>query len=180
MRIYVDTEFMEDGRTIDLLSLGAVREDGAMFYALSAEADLTRANPWVVEHVVPYLRHPLPEGTLSIEGVRSEIATVFRQFCGTTPEFWGYFADYDWVAICQLYGRMIDLPTGWPQFCRDVKQEMARLGVTREALAKIVVTLEHHALADALWTQKVHAFLVDRSPRAKRGPYARRNSAAVS
>ena len=31
MRIYFDTEFIEDGRTIDRLSIGMVREDGAIF-----------------------------------------------------------------------------------------------------------------------------------------------------
>ena len=33
-----------------------------------------------------------------------------------------YYADYDWVALCQLYGRMLDLPGRWPMFCRDLKQ----------------------------------------------------------
>lgn len=31
-------------------------------------------------------------------------------------------ADYDWVVLCQLYGTMMDLPKGWPMYCRDVKQ----------------------------------------------------------
>ena len=39
MRICFDTEFIEDGRTIDLLSIGLVREDGATYYAEPAEAD---------------------------------------------------------------------------------------------------------------------------------------------
>ena len=30
--------------------------------------------------------------------------------------------DYDWVALCQLFGTMMDLPEGWPMYCRDVKQ----------------------------------------------------------
>ena len=28
MKYWLDTEFMEDGKTIDLLSIGIVREDG--------------------------------------------------------------------------------------------------------------------------------------------------------
>ena len=55
MRIWFDTEFIEDGKTIDLISIGAVREDGRQFYAENAECDLGRASPWVVAHVFPHL-----------------------------------------------------------------------------------------------------------------------------
>lgn len=48
---------------------------------------------------------------------------------GSPPEFWGYYADYDWVAFCWLFGAMIDLPKGWPMYCRDLKQVADDLGV---------------------------------------------------
>lgn len=38
------------------------------------------------------------------------------------PEFYAYYADYDWVVFCWLFGRMIDLPKGFPMYCRDLKQ----------------------------------------------------------
>lgn len=38
------------------------------------------------------------------------------------PQFYGYFADYDWVAFCWLFGKMIDLPKGFPMYCVDLKQ----------------------------------------------------------
>jgi hypothetical protein len=38
------------------------------------------------------------------------------------PQFYGYFADYDWVLFCSLFGRMIDLPKGFPMYCKDLKQ----------------------------------------------------------
>lgn len=38
------------------------------------------------------------------------------------PSFYGYYADYDWVAFCWLFGKMIDLPEGFPKYCRDLKQ----------------------------------------------------------
>lgn len=57
-----DTEFLEDGRTIDLISIGLVREDGAEYYAIVkclrlAGSWLTRIgdHPWLMEHVVPTL-----------------------------------------------------------------------------------------------------------------------------
>lgn len=40
------------------------------------------------------------------------------------PEFYAYFADYDWVLLCSLFGRMIDLPQGFPMYCNDLKQSL--------------------------------------------------------
>lgn len=37
-------------------------------------------------------------------------------------EFYAYYADYDWVLFCSLFGRMIDLPKGFPMYCKDLKQ----------------------------------------------------------
>lgn len=39
-----------------------------------------------------------------------------------TPEFYAYFADYDWVVFCWLFGKMMDLPNGFPMYCKDLKQ----------------------------------------------------------
>lgn len=38
------------------------------------------------------------------------------------PTFYGYFADYDWVVFCSLWGTMMNLPKGFPKYCRDLKQ----------------------------------------------------------
>lgn len=40
------------------------------------------------------------------------------------PQFYGYYSDYDWVVFCWLFGKMIDLPKGFPMYCRDLKQIM--------------------------------------------------------
>lgn len=40
------------------------------------------------------------------------------------PEFYAYYADYDWVVFCWLFGRMIDLPKGFPMYCIDLKQAL--------------------------------------------------------
>jgi hypothetical protein len=136
--IAFDTEFIEDGRTIDLLSIGLVRADGATYYAESAEADRSRANEWVVANVLPSLTGPIKP--------RAQIAAEIVRFAGPSPEFWAYYADYDWVALCQLYGRMIDLPDGWPMYCRDLKQHADEHGWQ---LAQD--DSRHNALSDALW-----------------------------
>jgi hypothetical protein len=75
------------------------------------------------------------------------------------PEFWGYYADYDWVAVCQLFGRMVDLPKGWPMYCRDLKQWCDELGNPHLPGQ----TGEHHALADAQWNREAWRFLEERA-----------------
>lgn len=55
-RIWFDTEFIEDGRTIDLISIGMVRDDGCEFYMENSECDFSRVSDWVKANVVPHLR----------------------------------------------------------------------------------------------------------------------------
>ena len=154
MRIWFDTEFIEDGKTIDLISIGMVREDGQTFYAENSECDLTRASPWVADNVLPHLQGEVARWN------RADMAEYIVAFVGDKPEFWGYYADYDWVVLCQLFGRMMDLPKDWPMYCRDVKQVCDSLG--NPELPKQFAT-EHHALADALWTKRAWEFLAQRS-----------------
>lgn len=49
---------------------------------------------------------------------------MFSWYWPDKPEFYAYYADYDWVLFCSLFGRMIDLPPEFPQYCRDLKQTM--------------------------------------------------------
>ena len=112
-RFYLDTEFYEDGRTIDLISLALVREDGQHLYLVSAEADLGRVSPWVRENVLPHL----PPKDDHAWSYRSRIAREVTVFTGPDandglkPELWAYYADYDWVVLCQLFGTMMQLPS---------------------------------------------------------------------
>src|SRR5712675_2913217 len=55
MRYFFDTEFYEDGKTIDLISIGIVAEDGREFYAVSQDAQLHRVSDWVRSNVLPRL-----------------------------------------------------------------------------------------------------------------------------
>jgi hypothetical protein len=144
MRFWFDTEFNEDGRTIDLISIGVVAEDGRTYYA---ETDFARekcSTDWLRDNVLPHLSGP--------EKSRFVIARELIAFMGEKPEIWAYYADYDWVVLCQLFGRMIDLPKGWPKYCRDVKQLADSLGNPRFNKQD---GSEHNALADAKWCEKV-------------------------
>lgn len=148
MKIWFDTEFIEDGRTIDLISIGAIREDGECYYAESLDCDLSRASSWVKENVLVHLN--------GFAVSRARIAADLIEFAGAKPEFWAYFADYDWVVLCQLYGTMMDLPANWPMWCRDLMQMREQVG--RPELPSQIST-EHHALNDAKWTKTAWEFL---------------------
>jgi hypothetical protein len=155
VRIYFDTEFIEDGRTIDLLSIGLVRADGATYYAEPAETDRTLASPWVQENVLPHLTGPVRP--------RAQIAADLIGFVGPDPEFWAWYADYDWVALCQLHGTMMDLPDGWPMYCRDFKQVVDEQRIGGLPVATTDDGPEHHALADARWLARVAAPILGRA-----------------
>lgn len=70
------------------------------------------------------------------------------------PEFWGYYADYDWVAFCWLFGPMVDLPDGFPMYCRDLKQFCDEHHIYDLPAQDHG---EHNALWDARWTRIAHA-----------------------
>jgi hypothetical protein len=159
MKYYLDTEFMEDGHRIELLSLSLVCEDGWELYAINTEADHSHANEFVREHVLPQLRRDdvRPYGPM-IEGPPAEIrqAVLTMTQDRAKPRFWGYYADYDWVAFCQLFGSMMGLPKNFPMYCRDLKQLCDELGgpnLPEQGKG------EHHALLDARWNKKAHEFL---------------------
>lgn len=161
MRYFLDTEFIEDGKTIDLISIGVVCEDGRELYAVSQEAQLHLANPWVRENVLPHLPRYGDPAWMSRTGIRNALI----DFVGAKPkpQFWAYYADYDWVAVCQLFGTMLGLPTYFPKFCLDLKQLAVDKG--NPDLPKMDAG-EHDALQDARWNKRVYDFLTAHTPSA--------------
>lgn len=160
MLYWFDTEFIEDGKTIDLISIGIVAEDGRTFYAESMECNYSRASAWVQANVFPHLScypdlrqlmvglpvlNPKGEFTMLRRDIREGILALVGD--DPKPQFWAYYGAYDWVALCQLFGTMMDLPKGWPKYCRDLKQLAGNSQLPARGGG------EHHALADAIWTK---------------------------
>jgi hypothetical protein len=173
MRYFIDTEFWERPGRIDLISIGIVAEDGREFYAenwsfdwpllerLAADGGTAAETPaWLIENVKPHLRGPGARQQMVVSQMREEI----RRFVSVTDgqetfndpdaEFWGWYSSYDWVVFCWIFGRMIDLPKGFPMYCRDLKQLVNETGTARDELPKQDGT-EHDALADARWNKQV-------------------------
>lgn len=164
MKIFYDTEFHEDGTTIDLISIGMAAESGHELYLINADADWDRImrHQWLRENVLPSLpirwpfgrRHPYvwhwddehPDRDRLIR--RAVIADRVRDFILATPEpqLWAWYGAYDHVALAWLYGPMIELPVGIPMWTNDLRQEAQRLGDPQLPEQPDGV---HNALADA-------------------------------
>jgi len=176
-----DLEFLEDGRTIELISIGIVRDDGKEYYAVSAEATRGRLlrrikkHQWLMENVVPSLPKAhgdwnlhMPKSWLwdyrsPLVKPRAVIAEQVRKFLlsgDSDPVLWADYGAYDHVALCQLWGRMIDLPDGIPMFTCDIQQEALRLGVRWDELSQQTAG-HHNALEDARHNRVKRRYLAD-------------------
>lgn len=130
-----DTEFLEDGKTIELISIGIVCEDGREYHAVNSDMDVDhiQTNQWLMSNVVPQLPRFEENKTfvcLSRKHVAVKpkwvIANEVREFLLSAgePELWADYAAYDHVVLAQLWGRMISLPKGIPMFTHDLQQAL--------------------------------------------------------
>lgn len=184
---------------IDLISIGIVAEDGREYYAISNEYDYHKASEWVQKNVIIPMYIDTVHGDSrnrcyadnfqNIYGKSNkQIAEDILLFTGCwrdalfwragndVPEIYGYYADYDWVLFCSLFGRMIDLPKGFPMYCRDLKQMLDEredknglykydggemtLSMLKQQAAYPKLTKEHNALADAKWNFDLYKFII--------------------
>ncbi len=144
-RIFYDTEFIEDGTTIELVSVGAVDEQGREFYAISTEFDPEHAGPWVRRHVLDKLPSPSDPAWCTRVALREAFYGFVTASEGDV-ELWAWYAAYDHVAIAQLWGAMPELPRALPRFTRDLRQRWEDVG--RPELPPPPADA-HDALADA-------------------------------
>lgn len=87
---------------------------------------------------------------------------------------YGYYSAYDHVCFSWLFGKMIDLPNGFPMYTRDLKQELDRKNILKAEQKRLGFTdlsdlkmhtkypkqeNEHSALFDARFNKQLHEFL---------------------
>lgn len=142
-RFMYDCEFIEDGKTIDLISIGIVNyETGDTFYAVSKEFDTVRVAKhwWLMENVMSSIDHDVIISDEGFQGQplfrqllitdeaamsRDEIRDGILEFVTKDPspaELWAWYSAYDHVCLAQLFGAMIDLPPAIPMVTYDIKQ----------------------------------------------------------
>lgn len=155
---YLDCEFIEDGKTIDLISIGLIDDSDRKFYAISTEFNPRKANDWVKQNVLnnlpprnvnlsdPSISPHIKDESLTWMS-RKEIAKALLKFTDTgnsEPVFWGEWPSYDWVALCQLFGTMMDLPDYYPMRCNDVIQLAESIGFHYSDLPPSLETDSNH------------------------------------
>ena len=123
MRYFYDTEFIDDGRTIELISIGVAAEDGREYYAVSTEFDPERAGQLGARATCcPSCRRR----RRSCGGRAGRSASDLEDFFGVDGdepiELWAWVGAYDHVVLCQLWGPMTDLPPAIPRFTRELRQ----------------------------------------------------------
>jgi hypothetical protein len=180
VRFWYDTEFLEDGKTIELISIGIVADDGREYYAVNKDAPWKRIaqNDWLVRNVVSSLPrihgdqrfHVGRSNPLALDfdhpamKDRGDIANEVRQFINPHPlaqiELWADYGAYDHVVLAQLWGPMIYLPEGMPMFTHDIQQEARRLTVTN---LPEQTGGQHNALEDARHCRERWAFLASKA-----------------
>lgn len=145
MKYTYDFEFIEDGKTIEPISMGMVNMDNDReLYLVFNDFDTRKVakSNWLMENVMPSIQHetlvtadfegkPLVRDLLITDPnsvSREEGAQRLMEFvrddllAGGEIEWWNWYGAYDHVALCQLFGRMIDLPPGFPMYSNDIKQ----------------------------------------------------------
>lgn len=130
-----------------------------------------KTNKQIAEEVIEFC-NPTKENEINVDD-------IVKGNIKNNKEFYAYYADYDWVVFCQLFGKMIDLPNGFPMYCIDLKQEldnyisktwkdvkMSTWGHEGISLDKFKQhpnypkqTNKHNALADAKWNYELYKFL---------------------
>lgn len=172
---FYDTEFLEDGYSIELISIGIVADDGREYYAVNADMDARRIykDRWLRDNVWPHLPVQMNGGLhtmhldMSSSLLRPKwlIANEVRDFIvdcldeGDDPRLWADYAAYDHVALAQLYGKMIDLPAGIPMFTHELRQLLSR--VPGSFVEPKQFGDEHNALADARHARRLFGMAMD-------------------
>jgi hypothetical protein len=153
MKYFIDTEFIDDGKTIDLVSIGIVTENGDTYYAESNEYDASKADDWVVENVLTKLvGNPKPNIQIG-----SEIIDFVEETCNhENIELYGWFSAWDFLLLIRLVsttGKLLDTPPSWPQRCTDLAQSLQDNPFVNNMPAK--PENAHNALDDAQWNKQV-------------------------
>jgi len=195
---WVDTEFFDNGWTIDLISIGIVSSDGREYYAQHSDFSynpyltqfISENTKWVKDNVFPYLRvcsgdvsgfiEETKKGLLNApnenhsgvgrcyksdcpwrthEELKNEIGDFMDAEEHGKPELIGWCSGYDFVALCQLFGTMMDLPSKWPHYIRDLQYLLDVQYISDDELPQQDGNA-HNALDDAHYIKKLWEYIV--------------------
>ena len=138
MKLFFDTEFTGLRKTITLISLGIVAEDGRKFYAEFTDYSREQCDDWIKENVIDNLYlDGMGDGASSTdenqpcilvrgnkEYVKNELSDWLSRF--DAVEFVSDVCHYDFVLLIDLFGTAFDLPKNANPACHDINQDIAR------------------------------------------------------
>jgi len=175
MRYFLDTEFIENGGEIDLITIGIVSEDYRELYLGHRDCKFFNASDWVKENVLKDLegmKDDLQELNRNHDRLfwlsKKAIAKEIIDFIGDDePEFWGYYCATDWVVFYQIFGPLVDIPDNFPFYCNDIKQ--LHDYVNNPPFPDSLKGGQHNALLGARWNKGAFEYIemVDFAERSK-------------
>lgn len=158
MKIYFDTEYFYHGKEIQLISIGMIKETGEEYYAISKDFDIDKPNKWIQKNVIKKLDMVRKNTSLIKNEILEFVGGSTEGLHRVNIEIWGYFCAYDWVLLLELLGGIKNIPSFFPLYCRELRQEMDRL---KYPLKNIPRSLnKHHALFDAKRNKVLHETLL--------------------
>ncbi len=175
MKVWHDWEFLEIENSVFPISVGMVREDGAVLYYEFIDAPWGKilAHDWLKANVIPALSadhnkaivtgtgNSTVKSTLSIRMKIYDFLHKADQLDPGNLELWGWYSAYDHVCLGQLFGAMVNLPDFVPMWTNDIRQEVHRLGNPRIPDMRRPDEVVHNALDDARAERRMHQWLID-------------------
>lgn len=127
-----------------------------------------KPNKQIIKEIIDFICPPNVVNEYAGVGSLQSGMEAFLQ--ANPPEFYGYYSAYDWVLFCSLFGKMIDLPKGFPMYCKDLKHILEEENKFYNGLYRTESNLkdhknfpkqtnEHNALEDARWNKQLFDFL---------------------
>ena len=108
MRFFYDTEFIEDGETIELISIGIVGDDGREYYAVSTDFDPARAGEWVRNNVLNQLPNPNSSEWKSLDTIRTDLEKFLHVPGGAELWAWAATTMLCWHSCGEICLRCLD------------------------------------------------------------------------
>lgn len=160
--IFFDTEFYENGETIIPISFAFLKESGESLYLVNKDFDYTemvydcemRGTIDTADFLDKNVLNNLNATGLNTFNLPT-ILSLIKKFIGdSTPTFWTSTGSYDWVLLCQMFGRMLDLPKTYPYLPMDTAQLKRMFPNVKPDLSILPFRIpsdirEHNALFDA-------------------------------
>ena len=171
MKLFLDTRFIDTGKELDLISIGITSDTGYLYYACNRDVQLNRVSPESQRSILDslpsqhYGTNPMRlaeddpvKADIETWRYRHQIANDLRLLGRSQPEIWSYNNPHGWVALCQLFGRVEDLPNGFPATCHDIQSLATAMG-KHDYLTEHPCDTPWHSLANAVWIKRMHQIL---------------------